>query len=89
MWLLTAWKLGDYYRTYPTLVQAEVQQAMGPDGVFELGPLVPSYDNPLSVTDGNLITARWPGDSAAFADRLVAALASPTFEPTGGEALGA
>jgi len=74
-WLLTCTYLGSYFRTYPEWVQAEVQRSLGPDGSFEVGPLVPSYGNPFVVRDGNLVTARWPGDAQAFADALVALLA--------------
>ncbi len=70
-WLLTAWKLGDYYRTYPTWVQDEVQQAMGLQGNFKTGPFFPSYGNPLVVRDENLITARWPGDAQAWAEEIL------------------
>jgi len=71
-WLLTAWKLGDYYRTYPTWVETEVRAAMGAVGVFERGPLLARYGAPFTVRDRNLLTARWPGDASRFADELVA-----------------
>ncbi len=71
-WLLTAWKLGDYYRTYPTWVETELTAAIGDDGTFERGPLMARYGNPFTVRDGNLLTARWPGDASRFADELVA-----------------
>jgi len=71
-WLLTAWKLGDYYRTYPTWVETELTAALGKGGTFERGPLMASYGNPFTVRDGNLLTARWPGDASRFADELVA-----------------
>ncbi|MCO4764449.1 MAG: DJ-1/PfpI family protein [Myxococcales bacterium] len=71
-WLLTAWKLGDYYRTYPTWVETEMRGAIGENGSFERGPLMASYGNPFTVRDGNLLTARWPGDASRFADELVA-----------------
>ncbi len=73
-WLLTCSYLGGYFRTYPEWVQDEVQGALGV-GVFETGPLVPSYGNPFTVRDRNLVTARWPGDSQAFSERLVELLA--------------
>jgi len=48
---------------------------VGSSGKVETGPLVPSYGNPFTVRDGNLLTARWPGDALAFADQLVGMLA--------------
>ena len=70
--LLTFWKLGRYYRTYPEYVQDEVTRALGSPSLFERGPLFASYDQPFHVQDGDLVTARWPGDATAFADALVA-----------------
>lgn len=75
-WLLTAWRLGDYYRTYPTWVQDEIQAALGPHGVFKTGPFFPSYANPLVVRDDNLITARWPGDAQAWAEETLRCVAA-------------
>ncbi len=73
-WLLTCTYMGGYFRTYPEWVQDEVQRALG-DGTFETGPLVPSYGNPFTVRDRNLVTARWPGDAQAFAEALLDLLA--------------
>jgi putative intracellular protease/amidase len=73
-WAMTAWRLGTHYRTYPTPVQTEVVTALGREGRFETGPLLPSYDSPFIVRDGNLISARWPGDAVGFAEALVEAL---------------
>lgn len=67
---LTAWKLGRYYRTYPEYVQDEVTRALGA-GAFETGPL-PSDARPFTVRDGDLVTARWPGDASKYAADLVA-----------------
>ncbi|MDG1480318.1 MAG: type 1 glutamine amidotransferase domain-containing protein [Myxococcota bacterium] len=75
-WAMTAWKLGTHYRIYPTPVQTEVVTALGREGQFETGPLLPSYDRPFVITDDNLISARWPGDAAAWAHTLVEALAA-------------
>ncbi len=74
-WIATVATRGNYFRTYPTWVQTEVAEALGPDGRFETGPLVPSYGNPFTVRDGNLLTARWPGDASRFAADLVELLA--------------
>lgn len=67
-WALTAWKLGSYYRTYPEWVEDELVR-LGAD--FQRGPLSNSYGSPFVVEDGNLVTARWPGDAQAFADALI------------------
>lgn len=74
--LLTAWRLGRYYRTYPTYVEDEVVVALGgPDG-FERGPRTTKRgtdsDNSAAfvVEDGNYLSARWPGDSYLFAKRF-------------------
>jgi putative intracellular protease/amidase len=72
---LTFWKMGRHYRTYPQTVQAEVSAALGADGRFARGPLSNDYGRPFVVEDGNLLTARWPGDSEALARALVARLA--------------
>ncbi len=61
----------------PQYVQDEVKAALGDEGRFEGGPLVPSYDKPFVVRDGNLITGRWPGDTARLAEELVAAIEEP------------
>ncbi len=71
-WMLTAWKLGDYYRTYPTWVEAELREAVGEGGAFVRGPLLARYAAPFTVRDGNLLTARWPGDARGFAEAFVA-----------------
>ncbi len=68
---LTVWTLGRRFRTYPEYVQDEVISAIGDRDGFERGPVVPSYGNPFAVTDGNLITARWPGDAQLLGTRLV------------------
>ncbi len=77
-WLLTAWKLGRYYRTYPTYVEDEVSAAAG---VFERGPRALTArgtmddDGPAFVVeDGNYLSARWPGDAYLLARRFVARL---------------
>ncbi|MCB9677702.1 MAG: DJ-1/PfpI family protein [Alphaproteobacteria bacterium] len=70
-WLLTAPTMGRYFRTYPECVQDEALRALGPAGTFEPGPLVPTYGNPFVVRDGNLVSARWPGDAERFANALL------------------
>mgnify|MGYP000483232274 CR=1 FL=1 len=70
-WLATKLTRGDYFRTYPTWVQDEVKSALGPDGRWQAGPLLPLHGEGFVVEDGNLITARWPGDAERFAATLV------------------
>jgi putative intracellular protease/amidase len=70
-YLLTLWTLGKRFRTYPEYVQDEVISAVGDRTKFEKGPLVPSYSNPYTLTDGKLITARWPGDARRLGEVLL------------------
>ncbi len=80
--LATAWRLGRYYRTYPAYVEDEVKAALDdPASQFERGPRVlaargtESDDGPaFTVTDGNYVSARWPGDAYLFARRFSALL---------------
>jgi len=64
---MTAWKLGDYYRTYPEYVEDEVTRALKVPENFARGR---SVREPFVVEDGIFITARWPGDAQAFAERI-------------------
>ena len=80
---LTAWKLGRYYRTYPAYVEAEVRDALGPDGSFERGPVhltrrgTRDDDGPAFVVeDGDYLSARWPGDAYLIAKRFAERLAA-------------
>jgi putative intracellular protease/amidase len=74
-YLVTFWKLGRYYRTYPTYVQDEVKAALrDPARQFERGPLTfTSRDSETDsgpafvVVDGSYVSARWPGDAYTFA----------------------
>jgi hypothetical protein len=49
-------------------------RTIGAEGRFERGPLMASYSRPFVVRDGNLVTARWPGDAVGFAQALVSML---------------
>lgn len=71
---MTVWTLGRHFRTYPEYVQDEVCRAIGDASGFEKGPQPATYDDGFTVTDGNLITARWPGDADALGQSLVRAL---------------
>jgi putative intracellular protease/amidase len=81
-YLLTFWKLGRYYRTYPEYVEDEVKRALDdPQAQFQRGPRVltargtDADDGPaLVVEDGNYVSARWPGDAYLFAKRVMARL---------------
>lgn len=72
-WYLTKKKMGDYYRTYPnTTVEEEVRSVLSSPQDFLSGPPMIARDSVKKswpgfiVKDGNLITARWPGDAHRF-----------------------
>ncbi|MFX3618827.1 MAG: type 1 glutamine amidotransferase domain-containing protein [Sporolactobacillus sp.] len=65
---LTAWARGKYYRTYPAYVQDEVTGQLNSKDNYQTGPF-PTH--PFYVRDGRLLTARWPGDAALFAEAFV------------------
>lgn len=80
-YFLTAWRHGDYYRTYPAYVEDEVRAALASPADFERGPRVLTSrgtredDSPAFVVeDGAYVSARWPGDSYLLAKRLLARL---------------
>ncbi len=71
---LTSLWLGNYYRTYPeTTTQDEVTSFLKDPSDFSEGPTPMFRDSEenrkpgFAVVDGNLITARWPGDGYTFA----------------------
>jgi len=74
-YLLTGWKLGRYYRTYPTYVEEEVRQAGAQfiRGPFELTKRGTRTDDgpAFAVVDGNYVSARWPGDAYLFTKKLM------------------
>jgi putative intracellular protease/amidase len=79
--LITAWRLGRYYRTYPAYVEDEVRDSLRDAADFVRGPRVLSKrgtdtdDGPAFVVeDGNYVSARWPGDAYLFAKRFAARL---------------
>ncbi|HKB31878.1 MAG TPA: type 1 glutamine amidotransferase domain-containing protein [Streptosporangiaceae bacterium] len=81
-YLLTAWRLGRYYRTYPAYVEDEVKAALAAPAQYERGPRVLAARGTASddsaafvVEDRNYISARWPGDAYLFGQRFLAALA--------------
>lgn len=79
-WLATAPWLGRYYRTYRQTVEGEVKAALACPADFSAGPWLPLRDAPgklhrgFTVRDGNLLSARWPGDCHRFAAELVSML---------------
>lgn len=83
-YLLTAWRLGRYYRTYPAYVEDEVRSALiDPGSQFHRGPLeiarrgtATDHTHAFTVADGNYLSARWPGDAYLFADRFLELLTS-------------
>ncbi len=76
--LVTGWRLGRYYRTYPGYVEDEVKACLDdPRAQFLRGPLTLSArgtatdDTPaFTVLDGRYLSARWPGDAYLFARRF-------------------
>ena len=80
-WMLTAWKLGSYYRTYPEYVEDEVKAALAAPEQFQLGPRVLTKKGTRAddthafvVEDDNYVSARWPGDAYLLGKTLVAKL---------------
>ena len=81
-YLATFWKVGKYYRTYPTFVEREVRSALErPDEQFVRGPVhlfskgTANDDSAAFVVeDGKYVSARWPGDAYLLAKRLIARL---------------
>jgi putative intracellular protease/amidase len=81
-YLLTFWKLGKYYRTYPEYVEDEVKRALAdPAAQFVRGPKELTHRgtdandaHAFVVEDGRYVSARWPGDAYLFAKRFAARL---------------
>ena len=75
-YLLTAWRLGRYYRTYRAYVQDEVTAALDDPSQFERGPrtnrrgTMADDSSAFIVQDGNYLSARWPGDAYLFTKRF-------------------
>lgn len=75
---LTAWRLGHYYRTYPSYVEDEVRAALSDPSLFVRGPRVllrrgTATDDraAFTVRDDNYLSARWPGDAYLFTSRFL------------------
>ncbi|MEU1407941.1 type 1 glutamine amidotransferase domain-containing protein [Streptomyces sp. NPDC005728] len=80
-YLLTAWRLGRYYRTYPAYVEDEVTAVLASPSDFQRGPRTLSQRDTATdhrpafiVEDGNYLSARWPGDAYLFAGRFLTML---------------
>jgi putative intracellular protease/amidase len=76
-YLATAWRLGRYYRTYPAYVEDEVKAALDDPAQFQRGPVTlgtrgtaTNDSAAFAVTDGNYVSARWPGDAYLFGRRF-------------------
>jgi protease I len=71
-WALTRFKVGDYYRTYPTTVEDEVRSLLARPDDFVRGPFAWRRDTPthldhgFALRDGSYVSARWPGDAHCF-----------------------
>ena len=81
-YLLTFWKLGRYYRTYPAYVEDEVRAALAVPTDFARGPRTLSRRgqrdddrDAFVVEDGAYVSARWPGDAWLLGKQLCARLA--------------
>lgn len=76
-WALTRLWMGDYYRTYPQILQEEVRSVLASEEDFVKGPLAIARDSPgnlahgFTLKDGNYLSARWPGDAHRFATEFV------------------
>jgi putative intracellular protease/amidase len=80
-YLLTSWRLGRYYRTYPAYVEDEVVAALDDPKQFDAGPIA-TRKRPFVVEDGRYVSGRWPGDAPLFAERFAALLsAGPRPQP--------
>ena len=80
-YLLTAWRLGRYYRAYPAYVQDEITAILAAPSDFRRGPRTTarrgtSTDHGAAhvVEDGNYPSAPRPGDAYLFAGHLLALL---------------
>ena len=68
---ITFWKLGKYYRTYPSYTADEVKDCLIDKHNFKTGG---NQFTPYVCVDENLITARWPKDVYLFAETLISKL---------------
>jgi putative intracellular protease/amidase len=92
-YLLTAWKLGRYYRTHDVYVEDEVRAAQRDPSLFARGPCTvfargtDDDDGPaFAVKDGRYVSGRWPGDAWLVARKLDAMLRASRFKAASGRA---
>jgi putative intracellular protease/amidase len=82
-YLATGWRLGRYYRTYPSYVEDEVKDSLNSPQQFRGGPRTTTRgtatddQHAFVVQDGSYLSARWPGDAYLFARRFHEMLMSP------------
>ena len=85
--VLTAWRLGRYYRTYPAYVEDEVRATLGSPVQFQRGPRSLARDTATDtrpafvVEDRRYLSARWPGDAYFFASRFRSMLERASCPP--------
>jgi len=80
----TRWKHGKLFRTYEAYTEDEVKSFLEvPATQYQLGPISVglkgnAYDDSSAYicTDGNLVTARWPGDAYCFGKALLKMLSA-------------
>lgn len=78
---LTGWKIGNgYYQTYDTPCATEVESLLDNIDQFQRGPLSGTHGtlysdiNAWVVVDGNIISARYPGDAYLYAKKFIHSL---------------
>lgn len=86
-YVLTGWRLGRYYRTYPAYVEEEIRSVLAHPSQFRRGPLTQTrgtaadHSAAFTVRDGNYLSARWPGDSYLFAQQFCEMLDARGTDP--------
>ncbi|NQX83039.1 MAG: DJ-1/PfpI family protein [Flavobacteriaceae bacterium] len=73
-YIITSWKLGKYYRTYPEYVEDEVKRNLYNPKQFKRGFINPF--KPFVCIDQKLVTARWPEDTYWYTNALISKLES-------------
>lgn len=87
-WALTCLWLGNYYRTYPQTVEAELRAALKDGEQFQRGPMAIFRDSPerldrgFFVRDGHYLSGRWPGDLYAMVGEFQKMLAEAKADQT-------
>jgi protease I len=82
---LTKFFLDDYYLTYPESVESEMKRNLANPAQFINGPGTQNYfsvsmmkrdsadflERGFAIRDGNIVTARWPGDVHRFIEEFI------------------